>query len=493
MQEEIEVLKKRAVRGSFILLARKFFLRFLSFLGSVLLARLLLPEIFGIFAIVSFIVTFFQNFADVGLGAALIQKEKLEDKDLKTTFTLQQTLVLLVTLFIFFASPQIIFVYNKIGLLFGIEKQTLNPNVIWFLRALSLSLFFISLKTIPTILLERRLKFNRLVIPEIIEVISFQIVAVGLAYLNFGVWSFIIAVLARSFLGTTSLYLLAPWQVGFAWDKKIIRRILTFGVPYQLNYFIAFIKDSVTPFLVGAVSGAASVGFLTWAFSFSKLPLEFLSDIFRITFPGFSRIKNDKILIKKAVEKALYFSNIILFGAVFILAGLAKPIIHLVYTDKWLPALPAFYIHSFGLLVFGINSTLINLFWSLKKLRYVLTIMIISTIVNWLASVPLLFLIGYNGVMVASSLVLFVTLFLVLYFVRQFLSVEIINNTKTSFFSGLLTFLLLFFILKPLINNLFCLLLSLVSGGLFYLGFIYIFGRKRFQEEARWIISKVKG
>lgn len=480
MQEEIEVLKRRAVRGSFILLLRKFVLRFISFVGSVILARLLLPEIFGVFAIVNFVITFFQAFSDVGLGAALIQKEKISKNDLKTTFTFQQILVLILVLFIFFTSPLVVSFYK------------LGTVGIWFLRALSLSLIFTSLKTIPTILLERHLKFNRLVIPEVIEVISFQIIAVSLAYWGFGVWSFITAMVIRTVLGTVTLYLLSPWKIGIAFDKKIIKGLLLFGVPYQANYFLSLIKDSVTPLLVGAVSGAAAVGFLNWAFTFSKLPLEFLTDIFRITFPGFARIQKNKELVKKAAEKSLYFSNLLLFGAIAVLAGLAKPIIHFVYTDKWLPALPAFYIHSLGLLVFGINSTLINLFWSLKKIKYVLKIMIISTIVNWGLSVPLLYKMGFNGVMVASTVVLFVTLFLVLYFVRQFLKVEIIDNTKTSFGACLLTFLILFFIFKPWISNFPGLILSLIAGGAFYLLFILILERKRFLKELRWVFARLK-
>lgn len=480
MQEEIEILKRRAVRGSFILLARKFVLRFISFLGSVFLARLLLPEIFGIFAIVNFVVTFFQAFSDVGLGAALIQKEKIKREDLRTTFTFQQIMVVFLILLIFLTSPLIVSFYQ------------LGTAGVWFLRALSLSLLFVSLKTIPTILLERRLKFDRLVIPEVVEVISFQVIAVGLAYFGFGVWSFIIAMVTRTFLGTVTLYLLAPWKIGFALRKPVIKRLLVFGVPYQANYFLALIKDSVTPLLVGAVSGAAAVGFLNWAFTFSKLPLEFLSDIFRITFPGFSRIQKNRELVKKAVEKSLYFSNLILFGAIAVLAALLKPVIHFVYTDKWLPAMPAFYIHSLGLLVFGINSTLINLFWSLKKIRFALKIMVISTIVNWGLSVPLLYKMGFNGVMIASTVVLFVTFFLVLYFARQFLKVEIIDNTKVSFCSGLLTFLILFFVFKPWIENFYSLILSLALGGIFYLSFILILGRKRFQEELRWIFSKIK-
>src|SRR3990167_8391539 len=100
------VISQRAVSGVFILTLRKFALRAISYLGGIFLARLLAPEIFGVFAIISFVINFFAFFSDVGLGAALIQKkEQLTKKDLAVTFTLQQILVVTVVLVIYLSAP----------------------------------------------------------------------------------------------------------------------------------------------------------------------------------------------------------------------------------------------------------------------------------------------------------------------------------------------------------------------------------------------------
>jgi len=150
--EELDLseISHRAVSGVMVLTVRKFLLKAVNYIGSIILARLLLPEIFGIFAIVSFIITFFGFFSDVGLGAALIQKkEKLSNKDLSVTFTLQQILVVSVTILIWLTAP-----------LFA-AKYNLGLQGVWLLRVFSLSLFLTSLKTIPSILLERKLQFKR--------------------------------------------------------------------------------------------------------------------------------------------------------------------------------------------------------------------------------------------------------------------------------------------------------------------------------------------
>jgi len=126
-------ISHRAVSGVMVLTARKFVLKGVNYLGSIFLARLLAPEIFGVFAIISFIITFFSFFSDIGLGASLIQKkEKLTRQDLAVTFTLQQMLVLAVTLIIWLTAP----IFSG--------KYNLGVQGIWLLRVFSLSLFLTS-------------------------------------------------------------------------------------------------------------------------------------------------------------------------------------------------------------------------------------------------------------------------------------------------------------------------------------------------------------
>jgi PST family polysaccharide transporter len=442
---------------------------------------LLTPEIFGIFAIVSFIIAFFSFFSDVGLGAALIQKkDRLTKKDLAATFTLQQILVLIVVAIIFFLSPLFVSKYN------------LGQQGVWLIRIFSISLFLTSLKTIPSILLERRLKFAKLIIPEIIEVISFQFIAVSLAWLGFGIWSFIFGLLVRSLLGVIALYWISPWRPSFAWDLNITKRLISFGIPFQLNGFIAMIKDAVMPIFVGAVSGAAAVGYLNWALTFSKLPILFMSDIFRVTFPTYSRIQHNKKLLQTAIEKTIRFTNLFLFPAVFLLAATAKPIVRLIFTDKWLPALPAFYVHLFGILVVGIANTFMDSFWAMGKTKIAIRLLIIYTIINWAASVPLVYKYGFIGAMVGSVIVLYVSLPLTWYYIRQIVPVKVIPHIWASFTAASLSGLLTWKLANSLATNLPSLILTLFLGGLSYLALIFLLDKQNLLTDIRWFLAKIK-
>lgn len=474
------VISQRAVSGVLILTLRKFALRAISYLGGIFLARLLAPEIFGIFAIISFVINFFAFFSDVGLGAALIQKkEQLTKKDLAVTFTLQQILVVAVVLIIYLSAP------------FFSLKYNLGSQGIWLIRIFSLSLFLTSLKTIPSILLERKLKFNRLIWPEVVEVVSFQVLAVGLAWLGFGVWSFIIGLLIRSLLGVFVLYLISPWRPSLAWDSSIAKRLVSFGLPFQLNGFIATIKDAVMPIFVGAVSGAAAVGYLNWALTFSKLPILFMSDIFRVTFPTYSRIQHDTLLLKKAIEKTIRFTNLFLFPAVFILAAAAKPIITIIFTDKWLPALPAFYIHLFGILVVGITNTFMDSLWALGKTKIAVKLLIIFTLVNWVTSVPLVYRFGFIGAMIGSVIVLYISLPLTWYYIHKIVPIKVISHIWPAFIASLLSGLAVYKLVNLFATNLLNLILVLFTGGLIYLGLLLLIERQKLIADVRWFLKKI--
>jgi len=475
-----EIISHRAVSGVVVLTVRKFGLKAISYLGSIMLARLLAPEIFGVFAIVSFIITFFAFFSDVGLGAALIQKkESLTPKDLAVTFTLQQILVVAVVLLIYALSPLIA------------AQYALGEGGVWLIRIFSVSLFLTSLKTIPSILLERRLKFGLLILPEIVEVVAFQVLAVGLAYLGFGVWSFIIGLLVRSFLGTLVLFWVSPWRPRFAWDLKIAKRLVSFGVPFQLNGFIATIKDAVMPVFVGAVSGAAAVGYLNWALTFSKLPILFMSDIFRVTFPTYARIQHDRERLAKAISKTIRFTNLFLFPAVFMLAATAKPIVTLIFTDKWLPALPAFYLHLLGILVVGISNTFMDTFWAMGKTKIAVKLLVIYTVLNWATSVPLVYRYGFIGAMAGSVIVLLVSLPLTWYYMRKLVPLNLFGQLWPAFTAGGLAGLITFGA-SGMAVNLLSLLTLMFAGGLIYLGLLWLFDRRQLVEDAAWLWSKIK-
>jgi PST family polysaccharide transporter len=223
----LETVKERSVRGVVVLTGRTFLLQIIGLVAQLFLFAYLGRYEFGVFAIVSAIINFLVYFSDIGLAAALIQKkEKPTDLDLKTTFFVQQFLVLTIIGIVIALTP------------FFTQRYSLNHDGQILLYALAGSLFFSSLKSIPSVLLERKLEFIKLVFPQILEQVAYNVILVFLAMKGFGLSSFTFAVLARGAIGVVAIYILQPWVPGFAFSRKTLAGLFKFGVPYQINTFL---------------------------------------------------------------------------------------------------------------------------------------------------------------------------------------------------------------------------------------------------------------
>lgn len=422
--QDIEIdfltVKKKAVAGVVVLTGRTFALSLLSFLATALLTVFLEPSQFGIFWIVSAVVNFFSYFSDIGLAAALIQKkEKLTQSDLSTTFIVQQALVALILLLIFSLSSLFAHFY----------KLDLEGKILFY--ALGASLLMSSLKTIPSVLLERRLEFGKLVIPQILENLTYNILAVFLAWQGFGIRSFTYSVLARGFVGLVLMYIIYPWKPSLSFSKKSLISLLKFGLPYQLNTFLATVKDDGLVAFLGGVLGGYGVGLLGWAQKWGQAPLRFFMDqIIKVTFPAFSRIQDNKDELRSALERSLFFISFLVFPSLFGLLATAPLLINLIpkYT-KWEPGIIPLYLIGLNTIFASISTQLTNLLNATGRIKTTFKLMVMWTALSWVF-IPLFSLkfgvigasVGYALVGASSIVVLMVvSRFLPFSFSRSFL------------------------------------------------------------------------
>jgi len=295
-ENDLHSIATKSVKGVFALVSRSFLIQILGIVTSFILTLYLDPESFGIFFVVSSIIVFFNYFQDIGLAASLIQKkEEPTLLDLRTVFTVQQLLVL--TLII----PMIIFSGN-VASFYNLDGQGHA-----LLVALLVSFLFTSLRTIPTIILERKLDYKKLVIPQVLENLIYNVTLIVSAILGLGVMSFVVAVLLRSFVGLVATYIIQPWSIGFAFNNKSFKNLLSFGVPFQTNSILALFKDDLLTIILGKILPIAQLGYIGFAQRLAYLPLRLVMDnIIKITFPSFARLQDDKLSLKIAIEKSIF-------------------------------------------------------------------------------------------------------------------------------------------------------------------------------------------
>jgi O-antigen/teichoic acid export membrane protein len=405
----VQAVKKKSYKGIIALTSRTFALQLIALGATFLLTIFLSPATFGIFYVVSAIINFLTYFSDIGLAAALIQKkEELTEMDLTTTFTIQQVLVVTIVLIALIFSQMISKFYK------------LDNNGLVLFRVLAISFFISSLKTIPSILLERKLDFQKLVIPTILETLAFYGVAVVMAWQGMGIASFSWAVISRAVVGLIAIYIICPWKIKFGFSKPVAKRLLKFGVPFQVNSLLALVKDDLLTVFLGKVLPFTQIGYIGWAKKWAEVPLRLIMDsVVRVTFPAFSRLQHAGNTLARAIEKTLFGLSLTIFPITIGLIFFVGPLVSMIPKyGKWSPALFSFSLFAISSAVSSLSVPLTNTLNAVGRIKTTLKLMVMWTVASWILTVTMIHFFGFNGVAI-SLLSISATIFIVVYLVQQ--------------------------------------------------------------------------
>lgn len=472
MEMAADKIKERTFIGIGALVLRNFIKQPISFISFFALSVFLQPWELGVYWAVSEIIGFLGYFSDVGLAAALIQKKQQpEDKEIKTTFTIQQIIVLFLIFVTLIISPLLQRQFD-----FGQQGK-------YLLYALLFGFFTSSLKTIPSVYLERKLKYKKLAMVDLAEQIAFSGLAVLLAWRGLGTVSWIGAVVARSIIGLVLIYIFSPWPIGFSLHLESIKDLFGFGIPYQANSLLAVVKDRLVNIFLWGIIGSTGMGILGWAQKWSQLPLRFLMDsVIRVTFPAYSRLQKNKQRMKRALERSGFFVNLLIFPALAGI-GIAIPKMIAIFPQyqKWSDAVVPLwlYLANFG---FGAATTpLVNAFNAVGKVKLNLKLMAMWTGLTWLVVPAMAKAFGVNGAAVGLLIVSASSVIAWWWVKREFK----LNLLKTIFVPLILTLIMTASLIGAnlvLPQSLVGLIGLILVGGIIYLLLTFMFVR----EELIW-------
>jgi O-antigen/teichoic acid export membrane protein len=403
-------LGSRVRVGIRALLLREVVVHCLTFGGGIILARVLMPSDFGLFAIASFLVTLFSVMGDFGLAPSLIQRtNEITLQDLKVGFTIQQVLIIGIMAIIWIAAPALAALYPE------------APSATaWLVRALAVNLFLSSWRTMSALQLERRLLFRALARVEMIEALAYQATAVVLAIAGYGVWAFGVAVLVRGLIGPSLLYAAAPWRIGIGFDWHTAHRILRFGIPFQLQTLVNNSVGWLTPGLVGVLVGPLAVGYLGWSSSLSRKPLVLVDAVMRVAFPHFSRLQTDQAAVERVMAR--YIAYLLSLAGLWcaLIVGAGPLLVAWIYTAKWSAAVPA-------LMLFSVALTLDTVLWvaglslnAVGRVGFTTRVVTIRALLTILLGIALVKTMGFIGVPIATVIIgVFTTPLVLLAFKRR--------------------------------------------------------------------------
>jgi len=471
------------VRGLGILLIRETALKIVAFIGNIILARLLSPEYFGLFVILSFVISFFALFTDIGLSSAIIQqKDKISRQKVTTIFLTRQLLSILIVILLWIVAPYIKFFYHQI-----------DSNAIFALRIFSLSILIGPFSDIGISLLEREFKYNLISLIDAVGVVAYQVTAIICALMGFYLWSFIIAIFVKEILEGLLVVILKPWKPTLTNSLKSIKTMLSFGLYLQMGGLLTFLHDSVNPLIAGILNGSSAVGLLDWASSLALIPKNLTDNYGRVAFAGFSRIQDDDVLIKETIETSISLLSLIIFLFGAIMVGFGNEIIHYLYPPVWYAGIPALFWYVLGTFFFSFISPLGQLALAKGASKLIFYASILFLLVEWFSAIILSKMIGFSGISIAFFIAQLTTAILYLIIFKTFdIKIELrkLLLPKLLILIVIYIFILLLNLIIP--HNIYLLIfkISAVLGA--YVAMVYFFARKDFSKFTYFIFKSIR-
>lgn len=359
--------------------------------GSIALARLLTPEVFGLYAILVFVITAGVRSSELGLGAALIQRRDLDPAAaLGVAFTATFGLALALGAAIAAAAP-------LVARWPGVSSDVTAP-----VRWLALLVVLSSLRMPAMVLLERRLAYFPLTVAETADTVTFHAVAIAAAIAGAGLWSFVMGALAARVVNLVVLWGAARWRPTLRWSWRELAPVMKFGILFQGSILVAIAGDAVVPIFVTAWSGVTGVGFLNWAATLAFLPLQVVSIAGRVLFPALSSLQGDTERFAEATARALNRVTAVLYPAAALLLAGADPVVRLIFGEAWLPAIPAVRCFCLSAIIGGTSTIFVHALYSLGRADIVFRLNLASAVLLWVITLVLVPWLGFVGFAVAS-------------------------------------------------------------------------------------------
>jgi PST family polysaccharide transporter len=454
----LDLIIKRSIPGVFTLISRTFFLNIISFVAFLVITSVLGASQIGIYTAVIAIQRVISFFTDFGLGAALVQKkDELKQEDITTSFTIQAIITFLIFILV------LIFL-GKLAAFFKLNMEAQK-----LLMVLVFTIFLSSFKTIPSILLERSIKFGKLVIPQIAESLVFNGILVALTLGGYGISSFSWAFLISSLIGIPFYYFVSPWKIRIGINRQSLIH-LRYGIQFQAKNILGTIKDDLLTVILIRFLSFAQIGYIGFAQRLAFYTYRYVVDsITKVTFSAYSRAQHDLVFLKKAIEKSLFFVSAsmfpILFGLIIVSPYLIK--FYPNWSNKWEPAVFSIVFFCLNAAVSSLSGILVNVLDATGKVKVTLRLMVLWTVLIWILTPLFIYFYGYNGVSVASFLVT-TTIFYTVFLVKKIVEFKFISSIVKPLISTLLMTIVVYILSNFFAKDLLSLVFVILTGGIAY-------------------------
>jgi len=289
----------------------------------VILARLLSPEDFGVYAILMIFVTFMNIFASMGTSQAVIHLDNPDKRMLSSIFYFN----VMAGIFLFFV---LYFLAWPIAYFFE------NPKLIQLLQIIGISFVITTLSMVQKALFEKEMLFKTVVTIETIALTISSIAGIVSAVYDAGIYSLIIMTLSNSFILTIGLWVASKWKPSILFSIQDIKIIWSYSLHLTGHSIVNHFARQSDQLLIGKFIGSGALGVYSMAYKIMLYPLENISRVIvRVLFPALSEIKNDNVRFKAGYLKAISYVALFTFPLMLGLMATAENFVLVAFGEKW--------------------------------------------------------------------------------------------------------------------------------------------------------------
>ncbi|MBE7003022.1 MAG: lipopolysaccharide biosynthesis protein [Ruminococcaceae bacterium] len=341
-----------------------------TFIVSIILARLLDPALYGTIALVTVFTAILQVFVDSGMGTALIQKKDADDLDFSTVFWFNLAMCLALYALTFAASPWIAQFYRR-------------PELTPLIRVLSLTLVISGVKNIQQAYVSRNMLFKRFFFATLGGTLGAAVVGIWMAYRGFGVWALVVQNLFNATVDTVILWLTVKWRPKAVFSFERLRQLFSYGWKLLASSLLDTGYRELRQLIIGKMYTSEDLAFYNKGNLFPKtIVLNINTSIDSVLLPTMSKAQDDCEKVKMMTRRAIKTSTYIMAPMMIGLAVCAEPVVDLLLTAKWLPCVPYLRVFCFAYLIYPINTANLNAIKAMGRSDYFLKLEIIKKTVD---------------------------------------------------------------------------------------------------------------
>lgn len=342
-------LSKKTTSGILWNFAEQLGRRGLGIVVTLLLARFLVPADFGLVAMMAVFLALGSTLMDSGFKQALIRLQGATQIDFNSAFYANLVLGALSYTFLFMGAPFITEFYQE-------------PKLIALIRVAALAVPINAFQVVQSAILSRALNFKTQLQATIPATVISGIVAVGLAYADFGVWALVTQMLLAALVTTVLLWRLQGWRPTLSFSKNALASMYVFGYKLFLSGLLDTVFKNIFVVVIAKLFSTTLAGYYFFADRIKELIIsQLVISIQTVTYPALSTMQDDNKRLKAGYRKVISVTTFLLFPAVVFMAALAGPLFRVLLPEQWLPAVVYLQLMCFATLLYPLHSINLNI------------------------------------------------------------------------------------------------------------------------------------